>query len=190
MLTPPPSPALAGGSTACVGEASYRFRTWPPSRRRAFYDKRLAQEVAGEALGDVRSPPLASVEAVRRLDASSDCVVVRGRPRIQQIEEACVSADIYPLEHMQLFPTASFSFRYSSDSSQSSSPAAPDCGSVLQEFNGYVFKITGGQDKQGFPMKQVRVRMGFQNGSPIPKSGSDSRFTTWLRTNTTWTRSI
>lgn len=26
--------------------------------------------------------------------------------------------------------------------------------SVLQEFKGYVFKIMGGQDKQGFPMKQ------------------------------------
>jgi ribosomal protein S6E (S10) len=25
---------------------------------------------------------------------------------------------------------------------------------VLQEFKGYVFKISGGQDKQGFPMKQ------------------------------------
>lgn len=24
----------------------------------------------------------------------------------------------------------------------------------LQEFNGYIFKIMGGQDKQGFPMKQ------------------------------------
>ena len=28
----------------------------------------------------------------------------------------------------------------------------------MQEFKGYVFKITGGQDKQGFPMKQVRAR--------------------------------
>lgn len=26
------------------------------------------------------------------------------------------------------------------------------CG--LQEFKGYIFKIKGGQDKQGFPMKQ------------------------------------
>jgi small subunit ribosomal protein S6e len=26
--------------------------------------------------------------------------------------------------------------------------------SVLQEFKGYVFKIMGGCDKQGFPMKQ------------------------------------
>lgn len=25
---------------------------------------------------------------------------------------------------------------------------------ALQEFNGYIFKIMGGQDKQGFPMKQ------------------------------------
>ena len=25
---------------------------------------------------------------------------------------------------------------------------------VPQEFKGYVFKISGGQDKQGFPMKQ------------------------------------
>jgi ribosomal protein S6E (S10) len=24
----------------------------------------------------------------------------------------------------------------------------------VQEFKGYVFKISGGQDKQGFPMKQ------------------------------------
>ena len=28
----------------------------------------------------------------------------------------------------------------------------PDC--IIQEFNGYVFKIMGGCDKQGFPMKQ------------------------------------
>ncbi len=39
-------------------------------------------------------------------------------------------------------------------------------GDVLgEEFKGYVFKISGGQDKQGFPMKQVRgsgakVRLG------------------------------
>jgi small subunit ribosomal protein S6e len=30
-------------------------------------------------------------------------------------------------------------------------------GEVLgEEFKGYIFKIKGGQDKQGFPMKQVR----------------------------------
>lgn len=28
------------------------------------------------------------------------------------------------------------------------------CTFTLQEFKGYVFKISGGQDKQGFPMKQ------------------------------------
>jgi ribosomal protein S6E (S10) len=28
------------------------------------------------------------------------------------------------------------------------------CSFVLQEFKGYVFKIMGGCDKQGFPMKQ------------------------------------
>ncbi len=49
------------------------------------------------------------------------------------------------------------------------SPAAPApaCAAALQEFKGYVFKIMGGQDKQGFPMKQgvltngrVQVRTG------------------------------
>jgi ribosomal protein S6E (S10) len=39
-----------------------------------------------------------------------------------------------------------------------------DFDMLLQEFKGYVFKIMGGQDKQGFPMKQgvltnLRVRL-------------------------------
>ena len=32
--------------------------------------------------------------------------------------------------------------------------AAAAAARVPQEFKGYVFKIMGGQDKQGFPMKQ------------------------------------
>ena len=43
--------------------------------------------------------------------------------------------------------------------------------SVLQEFKGYVFKIMGGCDKQGFPMKQGvltpgRVRLLLHRGWP------------------------
>eukprot|EP00850_Spirogloea_muscicola_P024400 SM000756S21525 [mRNA] locus=s756:625:1667:- [translate_table: standard] len=42
---------------------------------------------------------------------------------------------------------------------------------VLQEFKGYIFKIMGGQDKQGFPMKQGvltpgRVRILMHRGTP------------------------
>lgn len=32
-------------------------------------------------------------------------------------------------------------------------------GLLLQEFKGYIFKVTGGVDKQGFPMKQVCGRI-------------------------------
>jgi hypothetical protein len=44
------------------------------------------------------------------------------------------------------------------------------CFCYLQEFKGYVFKITGGCDKQGFPMKQGvltpgRVRLLLHRGS-------------------------
>jgi ribosomal protein S6E (S10) len=43
--------------------------------------------------------------------------------------------------------------------------------SSLQEFKGYVFKIMGGQDKEGFPMKQGvltngRVRLLMHRGDP------------------------
>ena len=34
--------------------------------------------------------------------------------------------------------------------------------SVGDEFKGYIFKITGGNDKQGFPMKQGVVRLAFE----------------------------
>jgi ribosomal protein S6E (S10) len=42
---------------------------------------------------------------------------------------------------------------------------------ALQEFKGYVFKIMGGQDKEGFPMKQGvltngRVRLLMHRGDP------------------------
>lgn len=30
--------------------------------------------------------------------------------------------------------------------------------SIGDEFKGYVFKVTGGNDKQGFPMKNVYLR--------------------------------
>ena len=34
-------------------------------------------------------------------------------------------------------------------------------GAVLgEEYKGYIFKITGGNDQQGFPMKQGIMRMG------------------------------
>jgi ribosomal protein S6E (S10) len=46
-----------------------------------------------------------------------------------------------------------------------------DVSSFLQEFKGYVFKIMGGCDKQGFPMKQGvltqgRVRILMHRGTP------------------------
>ena len=49
----------------------------------------------------------------------------------------------------------------------------------MQEFKGYVFKITGGQDKQGFPMKQVRSGAGHslcccRSSMPRPLNGSQN----------------
>lgn len=48
----------------------------------------------------------------------------------------------------------------------------------MQEFKGYVFKIMGGQDKQGFPMKQgvltngrVQVRKAAAGRSSIHQAG-------------------
>jgi hypothetical protein len=46
------------------------------------------------------------------------------------------------------------------------------CFPFLQEFKGYVFKIMGGCDKQGFPMKQGvltngRVRLLLHKGIPL-----------------------
>ena len=43
---------------------------------------------------------------------------------------------------------------------------------LLQEFKGYVFKIMGGQDKQGFPMKQgvltnARVQVRGREGAAL-----------------------
>ena len=44
---------------------------------------------------------------------------------------------------------------------------------IGDEFKGYIFKITGGQDKQGFSMKQGvltqdRVRLMMSKGAPLP----------------------
>ena len=75
-------------------------------RRRAFYDKRLAQEVNGEALGEVNAINNAS----------------------QHINLAAVIWLCFAKHWVTTW--------------------------CLQEFNGYIFKIMGGQDKQGFPMKQ------------------------------------
>jgi small subunit ribosomal protein S6e len=44
-------------------------------------------------------------------------------------------------------------------------------GEVLgEEFKGYVFKIAGGHDKQGFAMKQVRSSSSSSSGPPGPAS--------------------
>ena len=72
--------------------------------RRAFYDKRLAQEVNGDALGEVSS-------YATKFVAFATCT------------------------------TLTFTDFFTRNCSK-------------QEFNGYIFKIMGGQDKQGFPMKQ------------------------------------
>jgi hypothetical protein len=51
-------------------------------------------------------------------------------------------------------------------------------GEVLgEEFKGYVFKIAGGHDKQGFAMKQVRVA-----GRPAERSGKAAQQLLVLRT--------
>ena len=71
--------------------------------RRAFYDKRLAQEVSGDALGEVST------------------------------KHDVVARHLQPVHHKLVRNTVA---------------------SASQEFNGYIFKIMGGQDKQGFPMKQ------------------------------------
>lgn len=73
--------------------------------RRAFWDKRISQEVNGDALGDV-------------------CMLTQPKPNV-----CCRISRIYDW-YSQFY-----------------------CW-CLQEFKGYVFKITGGCDKQGFPMKQ------------------------------------
>jgi len=51
-----------------------------------------------------------------------------------------------------------------------------DGGDLGEEFAGYVFKVMGGQDKQGFPMKQGvlttdRVRLMMAKGAARPRSG-------------------
>lgn len=75
--------------------------------RRAFYDKRLAQEVNGEALGEV------SIRYAPRPPFPVFC---------STLVACCLKCNTRNAD--------------------------------VQEFNGYIFKIMGGQDKQGFPMKQ------------------------------------
>ncbi|KAG0545858.1 hypothetical protein BDA96_02G398000 [Sorghum bicolor] len=88
---------------------------------RAFYDRRISQEVSGDALGEVN-------------------LLIT-----------------YFLIHD---PFADFILKYRCDMFL-----------CLQEFKGYVFKIMGGCDKQGFPMKQGvltsgRVRLLLHRGTP------------------------
>ena len=78
------------------------------ARRRAFFDKRLAQEVDGEALGEVKP-----------------CT------------RSMLACGLWLSVCRQSF------CNFSSNVSL-----------LLQEYKGYIFKIMGGQDKQGFGMKQ------------------------------------
>jgi|APGre2960657444_1045066.scaffolds.fasta_scaffold01633_2 small subunit ribosomal protein S6e len=95
-----------------------------PPRSRPFFDKRMAQEVSGDSLGEARAQ------------------------REQRRQQA-------PLARV-----AGLNLKLSSDAAVR-----------LQEFKGYVFKIMGGQDKEGFPMKQGvltngRVRLLMHRGDP------------------------
>lgn len=76
---------------------------------RAFWDKRISQEVLGDALGEV-------------------CLLAGN---------LIISMSVVPILGGALI-----------------TDLLTDITLLLKEFKGYVFKITGGCDKQGFPMKQ------------------------------------
>ncbi|KAG8497337.1 hypothetical protein CXB51_008647 [Gossypium anomalum] len=94
---------------------------------RAFFDKRISQEVSGDALGEVCFQVTFSFS----FTASSFCW--------------CIWTSKLQFAHPLII--------------------------LQQEFKGYVFKIMGGCDKQGFPMKQGvltpgRVRLLLHRGTP------------------------
>lgn len=94
---------------------------------RAFWDKRISQEVLGDALGEV-------CLLAGNLIISMSVVPILGGALITDL-----------LTYITL---------------------------LLKEFKGYVFKITGGCDKQGFPMKQGvltpgRVRLLLHRGRNV-----------------------
>jgi hypothetical protein len=123
--------------------------------RRGFFDKRLAQEVSGDSLGDVspmhQSPSLVCSDHFF-LDVHFGQVGI------------LFSATLSIVQAPKILCTED--------------PSPNSCGDhwwslsemSLQEFKGYVFKIMGGCDKQGFPMKQGvltqgRVRILMHRGS-------------------------
>jgi ribosomal protein S6E (S10) len=124
--------------------------------RRGFFDKRLAQEVSGDSLGDV-SPMHQSPNLVCSEPLFSWCSLRSSRNvfslqpfQLFKLQRSC-ALKIPPLIVVEII-----------DESLSEMS--------LQEFKGYVFKIMGGCDKQGFPMKQGvltqgRVRILMHRGS-------------------------
>ena len=110
---------------------------------RHFYDVRLAAEIGGECLGEVRGPANKSHAASParyaqgwqhecHQNCTSKSCGVRLRAEIRQVPcwgRLCLVSVEGMLNVLHPCP-------------------------VLQEFNGYIFKIMGGQDKQGFAMKQ------------------------------------
>jgi small subunit ribosomal protein S6e len=112
---------------------------------RGFFDKRLAQEVSGDSLGDVspmhQSPSLVCSDHFF-LDVHFGQVGI------------LFSAILSIVQAPKILCTKD--------------PSPNSCGDhwwslsemSLQEFKGYVFKIMGGCDKQGFPMKQGVLTQG------------------------------
>ena len=130
-------------------------------RRRAFYDKRLAQEVDGEALGDVRPAARALTHHCLR---TQPCAC---RLLTHILQSGCCSAQRLKDIRCYYLVEARLCYFMELTADVLAVPLlvwriAVKNTDVLvarqmQEFKGYVFKITGGQDKQGFPMKQVRA---------------------------------
>ena len=179
----------------------------PGARRRAFYDKRVSQEVDGECLGEVRwaaarggavvqlvawcscgaraactvsneaaaahsQQPEGSHGALElgRLQRRRDSGCAARAAAVRQFHAcaagrgaaaraaATAAGGTWRCRGMRCGPPAPLQrFVLAVAGRRCRSPPACPCPSPPwpeQEFKGYVFKIMGGQDKQGFPMKQ------------------------------------
>lgn len=116
---------------ACVHTTRFPVLLWHHvvNCSRAFWDKRISQEVNGDALGEVWSLDL--------------------NPSNSSVSPDKKFEELWWLTYFLIY-----GFCYQ------------------QEFRGYVFKITGGCDKQGFPMKQGvltpgRVRLLLHRGRTV-----------------------
>jgi ribosomal protein S6E (S10) len=113
------------------------------AKLRAFYDKRLAAEVDGEALGEEFKVRWNSLGSPSWRLLTSSTTKMAGRALSRERAAQCLSRKCVLL---------AFRLGWSCSCTPSPSPAVPCC--VLLVLQGYVFRIQGGQDKQGFCMKQ------------------------------------